>query len=115
MGSDLVLSICNTYVGLYKVLWETSTYNITPNMLKKSVKVTHSDKMWPFRGFSGPNSTSRTSYGSDLVLSVRHPCAGQYEMFWVTSRYIITPKILKKSAKVTDSGQEGLFRRVFWT
>ena len=40
--------------------------------------------------------------GSDLVLSVCHPCAGQYEMLWVTSRYTITPKMLIKSVKVTD-------------
>ena len=66
MGSDLLLSAGNTCAGLYKVLWVTSRYNITPKMLKKSVKVTDSNQKWPFGGFSGPNSTSRASYGVRL-------------------------------------------------
>ena len=67
MGSDLVLSVCNTCAGLYKVLWETSIYNIIPpKMIKKSVKVTESSRNGHFGGFSGPNSTSRTSYGVRL-------------------------------------------------
>ena len=48
MGPDLVLSVCNTCAGLYKVLWVTSRYNITLEMLKMSVKVTDSDQKWPF-------------------------------------------------------------------
>ena len=66
MGSDLVLNVCNTCAGLYKVLWVTSRYNFTPEAVKKSVKVTDSEQKWPFwRGF-GPYSTSRTSYGVRL-------------------------------------------------
>ena len=75
-------------------------------MLKKSVKVTDSDQKWPFWWVSGPNPTSRTSYGSDFVLSVCNTCAGLYKVLWVTSRYDITPKMLKKSVKVTDSDQK---------
>ena len=47
MGSDLVLSICHICAGLYKVLWVTSRYNVTPKMLNKSVKVMNSDQKWP--------------------------------------------------------------------
>ena len=49
MGSDLILSVCNTCAGLYKMLWVTSRYNITPKTLKKSVKVTDFDQKWPLR------------------------------------------------------------------
>ena len=63
MGSDLVLSVCNTCVGLNEVLCVTITNNVTPKTLNKSVKVTDSGQKWPFGGFSGSNSTSRTSYG----------------------------------------------------
>ena len=49
MGSDLVLSVCKTFADLYTVFWVTSRYNITPKMLKKSVKVTDSDQKWPLR------------------------------------------------------------------
>ena len=49
MGSDLVLSVRNTCASLYKVLWVTSRYNITPEAVKKSVKVTDTDQKWPFR------------------------------------------------------------------
>ena len=66
MGSDLVLSVCNTCAGQYKVRWVTSRYNITPKMLKRSVNVTDSNQKWPCWKFSGPNSTSRTSYGVRL-------------------------------------------------
>ena len=66
MGSDLVLSICNTFADLYTVLSVTSRYNITPKMLKKSVNVTDFDQKWPCWKVSGPNSTSRTSYGVRL-------------------------------------------------
>ena len=66
MGSDLVLSVCHTCARLYKVLWVTSRYNITPKMLKKSIKVTDSDLKRPFWQVSGPNSTSRTRYGVRL-------------------------------------------------
>ena len=47
-------------------------------------------------GFSGPNSTSRTVMGSDLVLSVCNTCADQYTVLWVTSRYNITLKCSKR-------------------
>ena len=63
MGSDLVLSVCNTSAGQYKVLWETSIYNITPTSIKKSVKVTDSGQISPLWRVSGPDSTSRTTYG----------------------------------------------------
>ena len=66
MGSDLVLSVCNTCAGQNKVLWVTSRYNIPPKMLKKSVKVTDSGQISPLWRVSGPNSTSRTSYGVRL-------------------------------------------------
>ena len=48
MGSDLVLSVCNTFADLYTVLRVASRYNITPKMLKKYVKVTNSDQIWLF-------------------------------------------------------------------
>ena len=62
MGSDLVLSVCNTCSGQYIVLQIPSAYNITPKTLKKSVKVIDSDRNGHFGEFSGPNSTSRASY-----------------------------------------------------
>ena len=68
-----------------------------------------------FGGFSGPNLTSRTSYGSDFVLSVCNTCAGLYKVLWVTTTYNITPKTLEKSVKVTDSDQIWALWRVFWT
>ena len=48
MGSDLVLSVCNTSAGLDKVILVTSRYNITPGALNKSVNVTDSNQKWPF-------------------------------------------------------------------
>ena len=53
--------------------------------------------------------------GSDLVLSVCNTCAGQYTVLYEVITHNITPKPLKKSAKVTDSGQKWPLRRVFWT
>ena len=50
--------------------------------------------------------------GPDLVLSVCNTCAGLYQVLWVISRYNITAKILRKSVKVTDSGQIWPFWRV---
>ena len=38
MGLDLVLSVYNTFADLYTVLWATSKYNITPKILKQTVK-----------------------------------------------------------------------------
>ena len=66
MGSDFVLSVCNTCAGIYKVLRMTSRYNITPKMIKKSVKVTDFARNGHVDGFSGPYSTSSTSYGVRL-------------------------------------------------
>ena len=66
MGSDLVLSVCNTSAGQYKVFWETSIYNITPKMIKKSVKVTDSGQILPLWRVFWTNSTCRTSYGVRL-------------------------------------------------
>ena len=63
MVSDFVLSVCNTCAGLLNLLWVTSRYNTTLQMLNKSTNVTDSDQICYFGGFSGPNSTSRTSYG----------------------------------------------------
>ena len=85
MGSDLVLSVCNTCAGQYKVLRVTSRYNITPKMLKKSVKVTDSDQKWPLWRVMG----------SDLVLSVCNTCAGQYTVLYVVITHNISPKTLK--------------------
>ena len=48
MGSDLVLSVCHTFADLYTVRWVHTRYNTTPKTLKKSVKVTDSDQIWPF-------------------------------------------------------------------
>ena len=53
--------------------------------------------------------------GSDLVLGDCNTCAGLYKVIWVTSRYNITPRMLKTSVKVTDFGQKLPFRRVLWT
>ena len=98
MGSDLVLSVCNTFADEDAVLWVTSRYNITVEMLKKSVKV--SDSM--LASFLHLTQHLGRVMGSDLVRSV-------------TSRYNITPKMLKTSVKVTDSGQISPLWRVFWT
>ena len=48
MGSDLVLSVCNTCAGQYNVLCLATVYNVTHNTLESSVKVTDSGPKWPF-------------------------------------------------------------------
>ena len=76
-------------------------------MLNNSVKVTDSDKKWPFfAGFLDLSRLLRRVMGSDLVLSVCNTCAGLHKVLWVTSRYDITPKMLKKPVKVTYSDQK---------
>ena len=45
--------------------------------------------------------------GSDLFLIICNTCAGLYKVLWVASRYNITPKMLKKFVKVTDSDRKG--------
>ena len=89
MGSDLVLNVCNTCAGFYKVLWVTSEYNITPKMLNKSIKVT------VLAGLLDLTQLLVRVMGSDLVLSVCNTCAGLYKVLWVTSGYNITPKCSK--------------------
>ena len=66
MGSDLVLSVCNTCAGQYKVLGVARRCNITPETLKKSVTVTDSGQKWPLWRVFWTNSTSRASYGVRL-------------------------------------------------
>ena len=53
MGSDLVLSDCNSFARVFKVLCESMTYNIIHGMLEMSVKVTESGQKWPFWCGSG--------------------------------------------------------------
>ena len=86
MGSYLVLSVCNPCAGLYKALWETSRYNITPKMLKKSVKVTDFGQIWPFWWVSDLTRLLGRVMGSDFVLSVCNTCAGLYKVLRITSR-----------------------------
>ena len=116
MGSDLVLSICNTFADLYTVLWVTCTYNITPKMFKRSVNVTDSNpEMAMLEGFLDLTRLLGRVMGSDVFLSICNTCAGQYKVLWVSSRYNITPKTLKKPVKVTDSDQKWPCWQVFLT
>ena len=87
------------------MLYVVITHNIAPKTLKKSVKVTDSGQISPlWRVFcSGLTRLLGRVMGSDLVLSVCNTCAGLYKVLCVASRYNITPKMLKKSVKVTDS------------
>ena len=82
MGSDLVLSICYTFADQYTVLCVTSRYNITPKMLKKSVKVTDSDQIWPFWRVLDLTRLLGRVMGSDLVLSVCNTSAGLCKVLW---------------------------------
>ena len=47
MGSDLVLSVCNTCAGQYKVFYVVPAHGTTPKAINKSVKVTGSGQTLP--------------------------------------------------------------------
>ena len=87
MGSELLLSVCNTFASLFKVLWVTSRYNITPKMLKTSVKVTDSGQIWTlWRVFLDLTRLLGRVMGSELVLSVCNTFASLYKVLWVIRR-----------------------------
>ena len=53
--------------------------------------------------------------GSDLVQSGCNTSADLYELLLFSNTYEITATDLKKCVEITDSGQKGSFRVVFWT
>ena len=90
------------------MLYLVIAHTITPKTLKMSVK---SNGFWPdiaiMAGFLDLTRLLGRVMGSDLVLSVCNTCADQYTVLWITSRYNVTPKMLRTSVKVTDSARNG--------
>ena len=69
MGSNLVLSGCNSFARVCNVLCASMTYDITHGMLIMSVKVTDSGQKWQFWCGSGSAEGLEASARAQRVCS----------------------------------------------